>query len=128
MSAFDNENDIEAVIAFSSGQLTMKIIMGSQTLEETKALTDHLGRVHVHIGDGLTLLHQAASNNRSDLVSFLCSGGHPLEVNLYLFTEINHIFLYETPTTFQCKTIAGETPLDQACWKGSLEAAAKLIE
>ena len=74
-------SDVEAVISFGSGSgLTMKILMGSQSVEETQLLMDHLGKVEIDIGDGLTLLHQAASNNRADLVKYLCSKGHSTEV------------------------------------------------
>lgn len=48
------------------------------------------------VGDGLTLLHQAAQFDRTDLIDFLCEEGHDTEV----------------------KTLHGETALDQAAWRG----------
>lgn len=72
-------NDIAAVLSHP-GDLVMKILMGRQSVEETQSLIDHVGKVEINIGDGLTLLHQAASTNRADLINFLCSKGHSTEV------------------------------------------------
>ena len=75
----EDENDISAILGLDP-ILLMKLAQGSQSIEETEKVIDHIGRLEINIGDGLTLLHQAASNNRVELVEFLCSKGHPTEV------------------------------------------------
>ncbi len=76
------ENDIAALMEAVGDDFLLftKITVGRQSVEETQMLIDKLGKVEIQIGDGLTLLHQAASHNDVDVVEFLCSKGHPLEV------------------------------------------------
>eukprot|EP01102_Stenamoeba_stenopodia_P006651 TRINITY_DN1839_c0_g1_i1.p1 TRINITY_DN1839_c0_g1~~TRINITY_DN1839_c0_g1_i1.p1 ORF type:complete len:308 (-),score=80.58 TRINITY_DN1839_c0_g1_i1:49-972(-) len=77
------------------------------TLEQVKTIVQMMGRPLVDIGDGLTLLHLGAQFGRCDLVEYLAGEcKHPLE----------------------CRTAFGETPLDQAAWKGHVEAALILIK
>ena len=65
-------NDIPAILEFHDKHPIMdKLFHSSQTMQETQALIDHVGKVEICIGDYLTLLHQAASHNRADLVQFV---------------------------------------------------------
>ena len=64
-----------------------------------------MGKPVVNIGDGLTLLHQAASSNLVGPLVHLLKAGHPTEL----------------------RTSAGETALDQACWRGHTEAVMELL-
>lgn len=73
-------NDIAAVLS-CPGDLVMKVLMGRLSILETQLLINHVGKVEINIGEGLTLLHQAASTNRADLIHFLCAKGHSTEVN-----------------------------------------------
>jgi hypothetical protein len=75
-------NDINAIMEAYLGDplFLMRIAMCRITLEETQELVRRLGKVEIDIGDGLTLLHQAASFNRDDLVEYLCGAGHSTEV------------------------------------------------
>jgi ankyrin repeat protein len=100
-------NDINAIMAAYPDDplFLMRIALCRIDLEETQELVRRLGKVEIDIGDGLTLLHQAASFNRDDLVEYLCDAGHSTEV----------------------KTIHGETPLDQAAWKGNIDSALELL-
>jgi hypothetical protein len=98
-------NDIDALIAAFDPILMIKVAMCNVTLEEIQEIVRRLGKVEINIGDGLTLLHQAGSHNRDDLVEYLCEAGHSTEV----------------------KTIHGETPLDQAAWRGHISSALKLL-
>lgn len=75
----DDDNDLSA-IATLDPLLLVKLDRGSQTIAEMQRVVDHTGKVEINIGNGLTLLHVAAANNRVDLVEFLCSRGHSTEV------------------------------------------------
>jgi len=75
----EDDNDLSAIVNLGP-LLLMKLARGSQSIAETQEVVDHTGRVEINIGNGLTLLHVAASNNRVDLVEFLCSRGHSTEV------------------------------------------------
>jgi hypothetical protein len=98
-------NDINALMAAFDPLMLMKVAMFNITLEDVQEIVRRLGKVEIDIGDGLTLLHQAGSHNRDDLVEFLCDAGHSTEV----------------------KTVHGETPLDQAAWRGQISSALKLL-
>ena len=99
-------NDISAILeAYDDPMFLMRISLCQIHLEEVQEMVRRIGKVEIDIGDGLTLLHQAASFNREDLVEYLCSAGHSTEV----------------------KTIHGETPLDQAAWKGNIDSAIELL-
>lgn len=86
-------------------RILLKLAQGKQTLAETDVLVGALGRLEVDLGGGLSLLHLAALNNRHHVVRYLLARGHPTEL----------------------KTAHGETPLDQAAWRGHLDAAKHLI-
>jgi len=74
-------DDINAILARYDFTFVMKLVNGTQSLQETETIVKQLGKVLINIGDGLTLLHQAASHNRADLVKYFISQGHPLEVS-----------------------------------------------
>ena len=104
-------NDLEYV----PPKLLMKMAMGSLSGEETQEILDALNpdsqagdptyRVVMDIGDSLTLLHHMAAAGNTDSVSILLSAGHPTEV----------------------RTVHGETPLDQAAWRGHVDMAVLLV-
>lgn len=76
------------------------------TVDDIKQVVQRMGKAVIDIGDGLTLLHQAAQFNRVDIAHYLVKeGGHPVEV----------------------RTVNGETPLDQAAWRGSIDVAVFLL-
>ncbi len=100
-----NNNDISALFTAFDPLFVFKISMCNISVEDVQEIVRRLGKVEVDIGDGLTLLHQAAAFNRPDLVKFLCDQGHSTEV----------------------KTIHGETPLDQASWRGQINSAIELL-
>lgn len=84
-----------------------KLSLGQLDVEQIKIIVEKMGRVTLNIGEGLTLLHLAAQYNRYDWIIYLCNElNHPLEV----------------------KTRVGETPLDQATWKGFYESTMFLIK
>ncbi|KAI8808789.1 ankyrin repeat-containing domain protein [Cladochytrium replicatum] len=89
----------------STMHIALNITIGVQSVEDTRFVVDKLGKVVVYVGDNLTLLHQAAQYNRDDIVEFLLSRGHPIDP----------------------RTSRGETPLDQAAWKGCYEVALELV-
>jgi ankyrin repeat protein len=109
----ENENDIEEmftkckpVIDPIDPMWLLKLSMGRTTLEVVKKVVECMGRAEINIGDGLTLLHIAGQFNRPDMVTYLAGEkAHPTEV----------------------RTIHGETPLDQAAWRGNIEAAVELL-
>lgn len=84
----------------------LKLSLFRVSVEDIVKVVDRMGRAAIDIGDGLTLLHQAAQFNRPDIITYLVKEKHhPLEV----------------------KTRHGETPLDQAAWRGHVEAAMVLL-
>lgn len=99
------ENDISLLFDKLELGYVLKISLCHLTLEETEEIVRKCNKVEINIGDGLTLLHQAASHDRPDLVNFLCEQGHSTEV----------------------KTKHGETPLDQAAWRGQISSAIALL-
>jgi len=59
----------------------LKLSVCQVSLEEVKAIVQKMGRSHIDVGDGLTLLHLASQFGRSDLVEYLAGEcKHPLEV------------------------------------------------
>ena len=75
-------------------------------LSDIKLIVEAMGRSKINIGDGLTLLHQAAQFGRVDWIE-------------YLVGEMHH--------DLEVVTAVGETPLDQAVWRGNFECAFLLI-
>lgn len=62
--------------------LIMRLTMGRVTVEEIQTILSRMNKVVVNIGDGLTLLHLAAQNGRTDLVEYLVlERNHPVEVS-----------------------------------------------
>ncbi len=114
MASFQQENDISLLIEKCSATLEamgernwlLMLSFGRVSLNAIKAIVECMGRVVIDIGDRLTLLHLAGQCNRPDWVHFLAG-------------EMHH------PT--EVKTIHGETPLDQAAWRGNIDAAIALI-
>ncbi len=103
----ETPNDLSEVFSkWSDSAFIFKLTLGLNTVEELKPFVDTMGRVLINLGDGLTLLHIAAQYGRDDWMDyFIDSCQHPLE----------------------CQTVHGETPLDQASWRGHIDAAMKLI-
>jgi ankyrin repeat protein len=84
----------------------LRLSFGAVSIETIKTMVEAMGKVVINIGDGLTLLHLAGQCNRPDWMHYLVGEKqHPLEV----------------------RTIHGETPLDQAAWRGNIEAAMVLL-
>eukprot|EP01033_Poteriospumella_lacustris_P012254 gene12254-8765_t len=84
----------------------IKLTLFRVSVEDIAKVVDRMGRAVINIGDGLTLLHQAAQFNRPEIIVYLVKEKqHPVEV----------------------KTRHGETPLDQAAWKGHVDAAMLLL-
>lgn len=119
MSAFDNTteenaNDLEEMIQkcgphfqATNPMWIFDLILAKTSLNDIKLIVKLMGRPKISIGKGLTLLHQGAQFNRIDWVE-------------YLVDEMHH--------ELEVKTAAGETPLDQAVWKGNFESAFALIQ
>eukprot|EP01039_Chlorochromonas_danica_P010272 gene10272-11368_t len=85
----------------------LKLAMGQVSLDVVKAVVEIMGKVVINVGDGLTLLHLGAQFGRCDWIEYLAGEAHhPLEL----------------------KTMTGETPLDQASWKGYINASMLLIK
>lgn len=99
-------DDISALIEAFDPLMVMRVALCQLSIQDVQNIIQRVGKVEINIGDGLTLLHQAASHDRDDLVELLCSLGHSTEV----------------------KTIHGETPLDQAAWQGRIHSALELIK
>lgn len=99
-------NDIPLLLEKYDAFYLMRIAMCQISLNDVKDIIKKLNKIEINIGDGLTLLHQAASFNRPDLIEYLCNNGHSTEV----------------------KTVHGETPLDQAAWKGNIASALELLK
>eukprot|EP01039_Chlorochromonas_danica_P003246 gene3246-3556_t len=113
-SSSSPSNDIEELmdkctdpLSEIDGMWLLKLGLGQVSLEIIKGIIEIMGRVVIDIGDGLTLLHLAAQFGRCEWIEYLAGEAqHPLEV----------------------KTVVGETPLDQASWKGYVTASMLLIK
>ena len=78
-----NGDDIDMLLEKLGGDFSMimKISLGRFSVEEAKQIVELMGKVVINIGDGLTLLHVAAQNDRCDLIEYFCGElHHPLEV------------------------------------------------
>lgn len=85
----------------------LKVVNGTGSVTELDSLVQCIGRCVMNLGSKLTLLHLAAQFGRNDWVSFLVeTKSHPIEV----------------------KTVHGETPLDQAAWKGHVSTVSLLLK
>jgi hypothetical protein len=85
----------------------MRLSVGAVPVEVIELIVACMGRVAIDIGDGLTLLHIAGQCNRPDWVEYLVGEKqHPVEA----------------------KTVHGETPLDQAAWRGHMESSVALLK
>lgn len=94
------------LLASDPGFIFRLSFFNKTSVEDVKKVVERLGKAVVDIGDGLTLLHQAAQFNRVDIAHYLVREvGHPVEV----------------------RTINGETPLDQAAWRGCIDVAVFLL-
>lgn len=114
MASFaDDRNDIAEMMEKCSNRLNaidpmwmLRLSFGAVSLDAVKAIVECMDKAVLNIGDGLTLLHLAGQCNRPDWIHYLAGEKqHPLEV----------------------RTIHGETPLDQAAWRGNIDAAVALI-
>jgi hypothetical protein len=76
------DGDFSALMEHFEPAMLMKIVFCQLSVEEVNAIVDKVGKVVIDIGDGLTLLHQAAQFDRPDLIHCLVERGHPVEVNL----------------------------------------------
>jgi hypothetical protein len=81
-NAAQQPNDIQLLMDAYDPLMLMKVAMGRITVDEAKDIVQKLGKTLINIGDGLTLLHQAASFNHCELLEWLLSIGHPTEVIL----------------------------------------------
>lgn len=109
----ETENDIQdlfekcADLIASDPAFIFKLSLGRTNLNDTKAILSRMGKVVVNIGDGLTLLHLAAQFGNVEIAQYLVEEKcHPLEM----------------------RTAHGETPLDQAAWKGNIGVAMVLLK
>lgn len=94
------------LIASDPGFILKLSFLHTTTVEDIQKVVERMGKGVIDIGDGLTLLHQAAQFNRVDIAHYLIKeAGHPVEA----------------------KTINGETPLDQAAWRGCIDVAVFLL-
>ena len=95
MSGFD-DNDISALLTAFDPLFLVRISMCQLSVEDMREIARKLGKVEINIGDGLTLLHQAASHNRPDLVEYLCDQGHSTEVKTIhgICPDLSKVFLY----------------------------------
>lgn len=94
------------LMASDPGFILKLSFLHTTTVEDIQKVVERMGKCVIDIGDGLTLLHQAAQFNRVDIAHYLIKeAGHPVEV----------------------KTINGETPLDQAAWRGCIDVAVFLL-
>jgi len=59
----------------------MKIAFFRLSADELNDIIDKVGKTVIDIGDGLTLLHQAAQFDRPDLLEILLEKGHDIEVS-----------------------------------------------
>lgn len=94
------------LINVAGSKFLFKASLGLNTVQETLQVVDQMGTPNFQISAGLTLLHLAVQYNRTDLVKALLERGADTEV----------------------KTDYGETPLDQAAWKGYDESAILLLK
>lgn len=102
----------------------VKMSMGMCSLDVVKELVANMGRAVVNIGDGLTLLHTAAQFGRSDWIVYLAGEmQHPTEVRRIIIS-----CCLPSHSLLQVMTVVGETPLDQAAWKGHVSACMLLLK
>eukprot|EP00469_Lotharella_globosa_P013041 CAMPEP_0167789128 /NCGR_PEP_ID=MMETSP0111_2-20121227/10492_1 /TAXON_ID=91324 /ORGANISM="Lotharella globosa, Strain CCCM811" /LENGTH=328 /DNA_ID=CAMNT_0007681219 /DNA_START=114 /DNA_END=1100 /DNA_ORIENTATION=+ len=94
--------DIRALSAFFP---LMDIAICRLSVGDVKNIIGKLNKVVVNVGGGLTLLHQAAQADRPDIIELLHAQGHPTE----------------------SRTCHGETPLDQAAWRGHVDSTLSLL-
>jgi hypothetical protein len=85
--------------------MELKLSHGMLSVDDIKLIVDKMGKVCVNLG-GMTLLHNACQHNLVDVVEYLTSINHPLEV----------------------KTENGETPLDRAVTLGHTRVTFELLK
>ena len=79
-----SDNDIDALLEAFDPIMLMKTALCSITTDELEDIINKMGKTVINIGEGLTLLHQAAQFGRPDLLEILLEKGHPLEVCMLL--------------------------------------------
>lgn len=104
-------NDLEEIFAMCQARnqqsFFLRLTMGLVSLLDLQVFLTNIGRCLLNLGDGITLLHLAAQYNREDWAVYLLEVcRHPVEV----------------------KTSRGETPLDQAAWRGHVTIAILLLK
>jgi ankyrin repeat protein len=100
------EDKTDELIKVAGAKFLFAASLGRNSVKETLDVVDKMGTPNFQLSCGLTLLHMAVQYNRSDLVKALLERGADTEL----------------------KTDHGETPLDQAAWKGFIEPAILLLK
>lgn len=89
-----SDNDISELLRYFDASMLMRIAFCSVSCEEVTEIIEKLGKVEIDIGDGLTLLHQAAQFDRGDLVDLLLGRNHPVEVLIIFYYEYDILIGY----------------------------------